>query len=182
MTNIEIGKRIKYARDLRKATLEDVAQKVGVTKSTIQRYENGKINAIKIPVVESIAIALNVNPSWIVGKSDNMELPSQKTTQIIQYYEMLNDDGKQEATKRVKELTYIPLYRKNNTLINKHNEIEISEEIQISSHPHFTNVQKAKEYLKQRSCLAAFQFNQKEPTDSDILTMANTLWITSDKE
>lgn len=110
MTNTEIGNRIKYARDLRNATLDDIAKKVGVTKSTIQRYETGKITTIKIPVVESIAIALNVNPSWIVGKSDDMELPSQKVPKIMQYYELLNDIGKHEATKRVKELTELPRY------------------------------------------------------------------------
>lgn len=110
MTNAEIGNRIKYARDLRDVTLDDIAKKVGVAKSTIQRYEAGKITTIKIPVVESIAIALNVNPSWIVGKSDDMELPSQKVPKIMQYYEQLNDIGKQEAEKRVEELTYIPQY------------------------------------------------------------------------
>lgn len=110
MTNIEIGNRIKYARSLRDATLDEIAQKVGVTKSTIQRYESGKINTIKIPVVESIAIALNVNPSWIVGKSGEMELPTQKIPKIIQYYNQLNDIGKRKATERVEELTYIPQY------------------------------------------------------------------------
>lgn len=112
MTNSEIGDRIKYARDLRNATLDDIARKVGVTKSTVQRYENGKINTIKIPVVESIAVALNVNPSWIVGKSDMMELPTQKVPKIIEYYELLNDTGKHEATKRVKELTELSQYTK----------------------------------------------------------------------
>lgn len=112
MTNAEIGSRIKYARDLRNATLDDIAKKVGVTKSTVQRYENGKINTIKIPVVESIAVALNVNPSWIVGKSDAMELPAQKVPKIIEYYELLNDTGKHEATKRVKELTELSQYTK----------------------------------------------------------------------
>lgn len=112
MTNAEIGNRIKYVRDLRGATLDDIAKKVGVTKSTIQRYENGKINTIKIPVVESIAMALNVNPSWIVGKSDTMEIPIQKIPKIIQYYEMLNDIGKHVATERVKELTEVPRYVK----------------------------------------------------------------------
>lgn len=111
MTNKEIGNRIKYARDLRNVTLDDIAKKVGVTKSTIQRYETGKITTIKLPVVESIAIALNVNPSWVVGKSDNMELPSQKTPKIMQYYNQLNDIGKHEAEKRVEELTYIPQYK-----------------------------------------------------------------------
>lgn len=113
MTNIEIGNRIKYARNIRKVTLNDIAKKVGVTKSTIQRYENGKIERIKLPVVESIAIALNVNPSWIVGKSDAMELPSQKKPKIIEYYNQLNDIGKHEAIKRVEELTYLPQYTTN---------------------------------------------------------------------
>lgn len=110
MTNAEIGSRIKSVRELRGATLDDIAKKVGVVKSTIQRYEAGKIKNIKLPVVDSIAIALNVNPSWIVGKSDDMELPEQKAPEIMQYYELLNDTGKHKATERVKELTEIPRY------------------------------------------------------------------------
>lgn len=119
MTNAEIGNRIKYARDLRDVTLDDIAKKVGVAKSTIQRYEAGKITTIKIPVVESIAIALNVNPSWIVGKSEDMELPSQKVPKIMQYYKQLNDIGKHEATKRVEELTLVPKYvKEDSTYVN----------------------------------------------------------------
>lgn len=112
MTNAEIGNRIKYARDLRDVTLDDIAKKVGVAKSTIQRYETGKITTIKIPVVESIAIALNVNPAWIVGKSEEMELPSQKVPKIMHYYELLNDIGKRKATEQVKLLTEVPRYLK----------------------------------------------------------------------
>ena len=54
-------------------TLDDVASAVGVAKSTIQRYEHGKIQNIKIPVIHSIAKALDVNPSWIIGKSEDMD-------------------------------------------------------------------------------------------------------------
>lgn len=128
MTNIDIGNRIKYARNLRDVTLDDIAKKVGVAKSTIQRYENGKINTIKIPVVESIALALNVNPSWIVGKSEEMELPTQKIPKIIQYYNSLNDIGKHKATERVKELTYVPEYNAEPThlMVNAAHEIENS--------------------------------------------------------
>lgn len=112
MTNVEIGNRIKYARNLLGVTLDDIAKKVGVAKSTIQRYETGKIATVKIPVVESIAMALNVNPSWIVGKSDDMELPSRKLPKILQYYDQLNDIGKQVAIERVKELTEVHRYVK----------------------------------------------------------------------
>ncbi len=125
MNNQEIGNRIKYARDLRNATLEDIAKKVGVAKSTIQRYETGRINTIKIPVVESIAIALNVNPSWVVGKSDIMDIPIKDTPKIMQYYDKLNDIGKHVATERVKELAEVPRYIKEDVMyINAAHPIE----------------------------------------------------------
>ena len=63
----EIGKRIKQVRRESNLTQKDIAEKVNVAPSTIMRYEQGTISDIKIPVVESIAKALNVNPSWLLG-------------------------------------------------------------------------------------------------------------------
>lgn len=72
-----IGERLKYARDeLRGMSLQDVAEASGVARSTVQRYETAKIQNIKLPVVESFARVLNVNPAWLIGKSDDMEIPS----------------------------------------------------------------------------------------------------------
>lgn len=112
MDNLLIAKRIKYARNLREATLEDIANNVGLAKSTIQRYETGKIDNIKLPVIQSIANYLSVNPTWLIGKSDDMELQKSHTSVpiILHYYNQLNIVGKEEAEKRVKELTYIPEY------------------------------------------------------------------------
>lgn len=120
MNNIEIGKRIHNARTLKKYTLDEVAKKIGVAKSTIQRYENGKITKIKLPVIDSIANALAVNPAWLVGKSDEMEIhtPINSSNKILQYYNKLNELGKQEATKRVEELTYIPMYNHDTNLLD----------------------------------------------------------------
>lgn len=120
MNNIEIGKRIHNARTLKKYTLDEVAKKIGVAKSTVQRYENGKITKIKLPVIDSIANALAVNPAWLVGKSDEMEIhtPINSSNKILQYYNKLNELGKQEATKRVEELTYIPMYNQDTNLLD----------------------------------------------------------------
>ena len=63
----EIGNRIKSRRDELDMTLDEVAAKVGVSKSTIQRYENGLIGRVKLPVIKSIANALRVSPYWLVG-------------------------------------------------------------------------------------------------------------------
>lgn len=134
MTNIEIGKRIQDARKHNNATLEEIAKKVGVTKSTIQRYENGKIEKIKLPVITSIAKALDVNPNWLIGKSDQKHIISEKAPQIINYYNQLNDFGKREATKRVEELTYFPQYTLHQELNAAHErtDIEIPEDIDTS--------------------------------------------------
>ena len=77
MKNSSLGERILYARHLRGMTLDAVAQAVGVHKSTIQRYEKDEYASPKLPVIESIARALSVNPSWLVGKSDDMWLDNQ---------------------------------------------------------------------------------------------------------
>lgn len=69
----KIGERIKQARTLRNFTLDDIANEIGVAKSTVQRYENGLIGKPKLPVLQAIADSLKVNPSWISGKDVPME-------------------------------------------------------------------------------------------------------------
>ena len=171
MTNSEIGSRIKYVRNLRNATLDDIAKKVGVAKSTIQRYENGKINSIKIPVVESIALALNVNPSWMIGTSDVMETPLQIVPEIMQYYDLLNDAGKQEAKKRIMELTELSRYTKASANKSKRTDSEISEDLNA----YFMDAQKARKYLHSQKYLAAFEGTVNDLSNSDAIKIANEI-------
>lgn len=67
--NKEIGLRIEAARKEKKMSLQDVAEKVSIARSTVQRYEQGKIVNVKLPVVEAIANAVGVSPAWVLGKS-----------------------------------------------------------------------------------------------------------------
>jgi len=67
----EIGRRIKLARTDRGLTQGDIAQSIGVAVSTVQRYETGSIEKIKMPVIEAIARALKVNPAWLLGKTES---------------------------------------------------------------------------------------------------------------
>lgn len=70
-----IGKRIQEARTLKKYTLDDIANDIGVARSTIQRYEKGKIANPKLPVLQAIASTLNVDPAWLSGKNVPMNPP-----------------------------------------------------------------------------------------------------------
>ena len=76
LTNREIGHRIKVSRGLKGLTLQKVADMVGVDRSTIQRYETGGIVLIKMPVLESICKALDVNPAWVLGDSEDRYVES----------------------------------------------------------------------------------------------------------
>ena len=75
MTQQQIGARIKDRRKELDMTLQDVADRVGVARSTIQRYEAGTISQMKMPVLYSIAQAIRVNPDWLVGKSETVTTP-----------------------------------------------------------------------------------------------------------
>lgn len=68
--NIQIGKRIESMRKEKGFTLKELGDKIGVASSTILRYEKGEITTIKLPVIESIAKALEVDPAWLVLKSE----------------------------------------------------------------------------------------------------------------
>lgn len=83
MTNIEIGNRIYGRRTELGLTMDDVARRIGVAKSTVQRYETGQIKKIKLPVIESIAAALYVNPDWIIGNTEDPTPKNSINSQIL---------------------------------------------------------------------------------------------------
>lgn len=68
-----LGARIRTARGLRRKTLDEVAEQIGVNKSTVQRYENGLIRTPKIPVLKALSEALEVQYAWLVGEHAQME-------------------------------------------------------------------------------------------------------------
>lgn len=71
-----LGGRIKSRRTELNMTQGDIATAIGVAISTIQRYEAGTIQKIKLPVVEAIARILQVNADWLIGKTDELRIPS----------------------------------------------------------------------------------------------------------
>lgn len=80
--NIQTGKRIQQRREELGLNLGDIAKEVGVAVSTIQRYEKGKIEKIKLPVIEAIAKALQVDPAWLLCQTDRMTVSSVEVSSI----------------------------------------------------------------------------------------------------
>ena len=62
-----IANKLKELRKARGLTLEELAEKVGTSKQTIHRYENGVITNIPPEKVEILASALSTTPSHLMG-------------------------------------------------------------------------------------------------------------------
>ena len=68
-----IGSRAKQRRLELNLTQPYVAEKMGVTASTILRYENGSIDNTKTMVLEGLSEALHVSIEWLRGETDEYE-------------------------------------------------------------------------------------------------------------
>lgn len=101
-----IADRIKYARSLRDLTLDEIADEIGVAKSTVQRYEKGLIASPKLPVLQAIAKTLDVSPMWLCGKTDLIDCKEEQTNE--HYY--FNEDARELAEFMFKNPEYKVLF------------------------------------------------------------------------
>lgn len=62
-----IAKRMKERRIELGLSYQDMADKTGMSKSSIQRYETGGIANIPLHRLKDIASALKVSPEWLMG-------------------------------------------------------------------------------------------------------------------
>lgn len=65
MTNI--GEIIKKARTAKGMTQEELAEKVGVKKSAVAKWENGRVSEIKRSNLKNLSDALGLNPNELLG-------------------------------------------------------------------------------------------------------------------
>ena len=68
-----IGQKIKEARIKKGLTQQELGDIVGVQKSAIAKYENGRVVNIKRSTLQKIASALNIRPSELVFESSPVE-------------------------------------------------------------------------------------------------------------
>lgn len=65
------GQRIKSRRKQKEMSADEVASKLGVSRSTIFRYENGHIEKVPANVLERLAEILDTTPTYLMGWDDD---------------------------------------------------------------------------------------------------------------
>lgn len=75
-----IKDRLKLLRARQDMTLEEVAKAVGVTRATIQKYENGIISNIPSDKIEALARVLRTTPAYLMGWDTDTNSTTEKDT------------------------------------------------------------------------------------------------------
>lgn len=65
--SIKIGMRIKERRKALGLSADEVARKIGKTRSTIYRYESGDIDNLPIELLDPLSEALQTTPEYLMG-------------------------------------------------------------------------------------------------------------------
>lgn len=68
---MNFAQRLKELRKENKMTLEEVAESIGLTRATIQRYESGKITNVPLETYDKLAALFNVCRPYLLGWSDD---------------------------------------------------------------------------------------------------------------
>ncbi len=76
VTAKQVGERIRERRTELRLSMSQLGDRLGVNKSTIQRYETGGVDPERTILIVPIAEALETTPEWLTGKSDAKEYDS----------------------------------------------------------------------------------------------------------
>lgn len=89
------GERIKQLRKERGFSAEYVAERIGVSPSTIYRYENNEIASMKIDKLKMIADLLGTDASNLLGWSaDDFVISSDDELFILESFRKLNPENR----------------------------------------------------------------------------------------
>ena len=97
-----MAQRIKALRKERNLTLEQVADIVGVGKSTVRKWETGMIANMKRDKIAALAKALGTTPAYLMGWSESEEKNSPDKVELtegekkwLELYNRISDDSKE---------------------------------------------------------------------------------------
>ena len=85
MADSQMSEKIRQLRTSQGLTLEQVAQEVGVGKSTVRKWETGLIANMRRDKIASLAKALHTTPAYLMGWEENQSpvIGDQENAEIV---------------------------------------------------------------------------------------------------
>ena len=108
VSNVCTSERMKERRNKLGISADEVAKKIGVSRSTYFRYENGDIEKMPLSIVKPLAEALRTTPEYLAGWDDEVQnstmrvaahiddnVTEEQMNDIIRYIEFLKSQQKE---------------------------------------------------------------------------------------
>ena len=108
---MELGERIRSLRKKKGLTQEELASRLGLQKSAVAKYENGRVTNIKRATLFKMAEILEVSPGELMYGKEDKGQDDHVLAVLSGYYGMLNKAGRTKVLEHVHDLTLIPAYR-----------------------------------------------------------------------
>lgn len=128
---MDFSSNLKRLRNMKKIKQYELAEVLGVDRTTIGKWENGN-SYPAVEVLDRLATYLEVSTDEILGRDPAIEKykRDEQNVKLLAYYSKLNVLGRKEAVKRVAELSINPMYRDmpiaaHNDRIIDNNELEL---------------------------------------------------------
>lgn len=115
---LRVGKNIRNQRQTVGMTLKEVADKVGITEATYQKYEAGNINRVDVEMLEKIANAIKCRASalteWENGEHEayNDNVKAKRLAKHNRLYEQLTFENQKIIDEQIKYMIYQQKSRK----------------------------------------------------------------------
>ena len=124
-----MGEKIRYLRESLDMSQEDLGLLLGVQKSAVAKYENGKVENIKRSTIKKMAEVFNVSACYLMGFDEDEEKVETLSRQVtllqavqdqwgkeavkaLSILNELNEEGVKKAISSLEDLSEIPKYRK----------------------------------------------------------------------
>ena len=75
----KIHERIKRLRKQQRLSVDDIAQKLGISRATYYRYENQDVEKLPITILKPLSNIFNTTPAYLMGWSEDVSSSSDTT-------------------------------------------------------------------------------------------------------
>ena len=91
------AERLRAARELRKMSQSDLAEKTGLMPSAVSHFETGR-RSPSFANLKALSDALKVTTDYLIGRSDAMEVSNAVSIKLLRHAQKMSDEDLETIT------------------------------------------------------------------------------------
>ena len=99
-----LGQKIHDLRMQKDMTMEELAQKIGVQRSAVNKYEKGIVVNLKRSTIAALARVFDVSPSYFLDDDDPSDGDEET---LLKLFRQLNPEGQNKLSDHARDLVYV---------------------------------------------------------------------------